>query len=55
MIKFLIREAVTIALLFSGMVLAVGGVAPSIFHGTLFVAGLTGVWIAVLVTGLNRL
>jgi hypothetical protein len=54
-VNFLIREAVTIALLFSGLMLYIVATAPSIIHSTLLVAGLTGVWVAVLVTGVNRL
>lgn len=55
MIKFLIREAVTIALLFSGLMAYMAGAMPSLFHSTLLVAGLAGVWMAVLMTGVNRL
>jgi hypothetical protein len=49
------RESVTIALLFSGLMLFINGAAPSMLHSTLFVAGLVGVWMAVLMTGVNRL
>jgi hypothetical protein len=55
LIKFLIREAVTIALLFSGLMAYMAGAMPSVFHSTLLVAGLAGVWMAVLMTGVNRL
>lgn len=55
MVNFVIREAVTIALLFTGLMLYMVGVSPSVFHSTLLVAGLTGVWVAVLMTGVNRL
>lgn len=53
--KFLFRESVTIALLFSALMAFMAGTMPSMFHSTLLVAGLAGVWFAVLATGVNRL
>jgi hypothetical protein len=55
LIKFLFRESVTIALLFSALMAFMAGAMPSLFHSTLLVAGLAGVWVAVLATGVNRL
>ena len=55
MIKFLVRESVTLALLFSAMMALIAGAMPSLFHNTLLVAGLGAVWLAVLMTGVNRL
>jgi len=53
--KFIMRESVTIALLFSALMAFLAGAAPSVFHSTMLVVGLTGVWVAVLTTGVNRL
>ncbi len=53
--KFLFRESVTLTLLFSALMAFLAGTAPSLFHNTLLMAGLTGVWVAVLATGLSRL
>jgi hypothetical protein len=53
--KLLFRESVTIALLFSALMAFMAGAMPSLFHSTLLVAGLAGVWVAVLATGVNRL
>lgn len=55
LISFLNRESVTIALLFSGLMLFLSSTAPSLLHSTLFVVGLTSVWVAILTTGVNRL
>ena len=55
LIKFLVRESVTITLLFSALMAFMAGIMPSLFHSTMFVAGLAGVWVAVLMTGVNRL
>jgi len=53
--NFLQREAVTIAALFSALMLYVNHAMPSVIHSTLFVAGLGALWMAILMTGVNRL
>jgi hypothetical protein len=53
--KFLANESVTVALLFSSLMLFIGMIAPSLFHSVLLVVGLTGVWVAILLMGVNRL
>gem|GEM_PF-6871096 len=55
MFNFLQREAVTIAALFSALMLYVNHAMPSVIHSTLFVAGLGALWMAILMTGVNRL
>ena len=55
MLNFLQREAVTIAALFSALMLLISGAMPSLFHNALFVAGLGAMWMAILMTGVNRL
>ena len=53
--NFFVRESVTIALLFTGIMTLVAAAMPSMFHNALVVAGLAGTWVAVLMTGVNRL
>lgn len=55
MINFLNRESVTIAFLFTALVLFFGGGLPSMISGALVVAGLGLAWIAIVMTGVNRL
>jgi hypothetical protein len=52
---FIKNEAVTIALLFSGLFLYLAGTSPSVLHSTLVAFGLASVWVAILVTDVNRL
>ena len=52
---FIKNEAVTIALLFSALFLFLAGTAPSVLHSTLLVFGLASVWVAILMTDVNRL
>ena len=55
LLNFLQREAVTIAALFSALMLLISNAMPSLFHSALFVAGLGAMWMAILMTGVNRL
>jgi hypothetical protein len=55
LINFLNRESVTIAFLFTALMLLIGGAAPSMFHNALVVAGLALAWIAIVMTSVNRL
>jgi hypothetical protein len=52
---FIKNEAITIALLFSALCLFLVGTAPSVLHSTLLVFGLGAVWVAILMTDVNRL
>jgi len=53
--NFVKNEAVTIALLFSGLFLFLGSAAPSLLHSTLFVLGLAVAAGAILLMGTDRL
>jgi hypothetical protein len=55
LVSFLNRESVTIALLVTALMLFLVATAPSVFHNTLLVAGLVGVWAAIVMTTVNRL
>jgi hypothetical protein len=46
---------VTIAMLFTALMLLVNGALPSLFHSTLLFAGLVSIWFTILMTGVNRL
>lgn len=52
---FIKNEAVTVALLFSGLALYVAGTSPSVLHSAMLVFGLAAVWVAILMTDVNRL
>jgi len=55
LIKFLANESVTIAILFSALMLFLSATAPSGLHNALLVAGLAGVWVAITMTIVHRL
>ena len=52
---FIKNEAVTVALLFSAYCLFLVGTSPSVLHSTLLAFGLASVWVAILMTDVNRL
>lgn len=52
---FIKNEAVTIALLFSGLFLYMAGTQPSVLYSTMLVFSLAAVWVAILLTDVSRL
>lgn len=53
--EFIKNEAVTVALLFTAMFLYLAGTSPSVLHSTMVAFGLASVWVAILITDVNRL
>lgn len=53
--EFIKNEAVTVALLFSAYCLFLVGTNPSVLHSMLLAFGLGSVWLAILMTDVNRL
>ena len=53
--EFIKNEAVTVALLFSALFLYMAGTNPSVLNSTMVAFGLASVWVAILMTDVNRL
>jgi hypothetical protein len=53
--NFIKNEAVTVALLFSGLFLFLAGTQPSVVNSTMLVFSLAAVWVAILLTDVSRL
>lgn len=53
--QFLMRESVTISLLFTSFALYLAASSPSVFANVLVVVGLVHVWAAILVMTTDRL
>jgi hypothetical protein len=52
---FIKNEAVTIALLFSGLFLYLAATQPSALHSTMLVFSLAAVWVGILLADVRRL